>query len=124
MTESVVFQFSEFNELYPELNATEAQAEWAFNMATLMLNNTSNSFVCCDCPRKQLLYLLAAHLLYLRNRGAGSVGSVANAHEGSVSVGYTNLGKLGQTYFGQSQYGLLFWQLVSKYLSGFYVPEC
>ena len=123
MSESVVFVYQEFNEIYPELNASEAKAEWAFDMACLMLNNTPNSIV-CECPRKKLLYLLTAHILFLQNRGMGNVGAISNAHEGSVSVGYAGMGQLGQNYFGQSQYGVLFWQLVSKYVSGFYVPEC
>ena len=118
---SVVFDYMEFNELYPELNANQNQAEWAFNMATLILNNTPNSVICCLCERKQLLYLLAAHILFLKNRGIGNVGKVNSASEGSVSVGYGGLGKLGESYFGQSQYGVLFWQAVSPYLSGFYV---
>lgn len=123
MSESVVFVYNEFNEIYPELNATYNKADWAFNMACIILNNTQNSIV-CDCSRKHLLYLLTAHILFLQNRGAGNVGAISNAHEGSVSVGYAGIGQLGQSYFGQSQYGLLFWQLVSKYVSGFYVPEC
>lgn len=124
MSESVIFIYDEFREIYPELNATEAKAQWAFDMACLMLNNTQNSIVCCGCDRQKLLYLLTAHILFLQNRGAGNVGMINNAHEGSVSVGYSSIGKLGENYFGQSQYGVLFWQLVSKYLSFFYVPEC
>lgn len=123
MSESVVFNFDEFNSYYPELNATLAKAKWSFSMASLILSNTPCSIVECAEKRKQLLYLLAAHVLYLQNRGGGAVGSISNAHEGSVSVGYASLGQLGQNYFGQSQYGLLFWQLVKKYMSGFYVPE-
>lgn len=122
MSESVVFDAEEFNATYPELNADYNQARWAFDMACLMVNNTPNSVICCACERKQLLYLLAAHILFLKNRGQGNVGKLNNASEGSVSVGYGGLGKLGESYFGQSQYGLLFWQAVSPYLSGFYVP--
>ena len=124
MSESVVFVYGEFNEIYPELKASYNKADWAFNMACLILNNTPNSIVCCGCSRKHLLYLLTAHILFLQNRGTGNVGAISNAHEGSVSVGYAGMGNLGQSYFGQSQYGVLFWQLVSKYVSGFYVPEC
>lgn len=124
MSGSVGFNFDEFNSYYPELNATLNKAKWAFEMACLIISNTSCSIVCCEEERKRLLYLLAAHILFLQNRGAGNVGALSNAHEGSVSVGYAGLGQLGQNYFGQSQYGLLFWQLVRKYMSGFYVPEC
>ena len=119
--ESVVFIYDEFNEEYPELNATQTKAEWAFNMASLIINNTPNSFICCKCSRKRLLYLLAAHILFLQNRGMGNVGSVGNASEGSVSVGYTGIDKLGKAYFSQSQYGALLWQMLAQYLSGFYV---
>ena len=122
MSKSVDFVYEEFEQAYPELKANEVQAKWAFDMACLIVNNTPNSVVCCLCERKQLLYLLAAHILFLKNRGAGNVGAVNNAHEGSVSVGYGGLGKLGESYFGQSQYGILFWQLVAPYLSGFYMP--
>lgn len=57
-------------------------------------------------------------------RGAGNVGTLTSAHEGSVGVGYntSSIDKLGAGWFGQTQYGLLFWQLIAKYLSGFYVP--
>ena len=122
MSESVVFSYDEFAGQYPEINTNEESAEWAFNMACLMVNNTLNSVVCCTCERKQLLYLLTAHILFLKNRGAGNVGAINNAHEGSVSVGYGSLGKLSENYLGQTQYGILFWQAVSPYLSGFYVP--
>ena len=119
---SVQFNEEEFIATYPELNADYNSARWAFDMATLILNNTPNSIVCCVCERKQLLYLLAAHILFLKNRGIGNVGKVNSASEGSVSVGYGGIGKLGDSYFGQSQYGVLFWQAISPYLSGFYVP--
>lgn len=124
MSESVVFNFDEFNSYYPELNTTLAKAKLGFSMASLILSNTPCSIVCCVEKRKMLLYLLTAHVLCLQNRGNGTVGAVSNAHEGSVSVGYANLGRLGQNYFGQTQYGLLFLELVKKYMSGFYVPEC
>jgi len=124
MSGSVVFVWDEFNSFYPELNATENKALLAFNQACLMLNNTSRSIITCVEDRKTLLYLLTAHILFLQNRGAGNVGSLSNAHEGSTSIGFSSMGKLNQSYFGQTQYGLLFCQLVGKYLSGFYVSEC
>jgi len=124
MSGSVVFSWDEFNSFYPELNANQNKALLAFKQASLVLNNTSTSIITCLEERKTLLYLLTAHILYLQNRGAGQVGALSNAHEGSTSVGFASIGKMTQTYFGQSQYGLLFWQLIAKYLSGFYVSEC
>lgn len=124
MNKSVVFDYNEFSSLFPELGTNAVKAQLAFDMACMIISNTPCSIVCCLEERKRLLYLLAAHVLYLQNRGNGAVGAVSNAHEGSVSVGYASIGQLGDGYFGQTQYGLLFWQLVKKYMSGFYVPEC
>ena len=124
MSGSVVFNFNEFNAMYPELHADATRTGYDFQYATLILTNTSYSIVCNLEERKLLLYLLTAHILCLQNRGMDAVGAVSNAHEGSVSVGYASLGQLGQNYFGQTQYGLLFWMMVKKYMSGFYVPEC
>lgn len=124
MTESVVFLYREFATMFPEINTTEQQASTAFWIAEGIVNNTPESYVSEDCRRKKALYLLTAHILTLLNRGAGNVGTLTNAHEGSVGVGYSTSGidKLGAGWFGQTQYGFLFWQIVAKYLSGFYVP--
>lgn len=124
MQGEVVFSYREFTSRFPEITTTENQAQYAFEYATLLLNNSPCSIVECVRKRSVLLYLLTAHILCLQNRGASNVGSISNASEGSVSVGFAGLGQLGQNYFGQTQYGLLFWQAVRKYMSGFYVPEC
>ena len=124
MSESVVFVYRKFATMFPELKTSEQQASTAFWLAEGIVNNTQHPYVCCSCDRERLLYLLTAHILFLQNRGVGNVGTLNSAHEGSVSVGYSGAGQLGQNYFGQSQYGLLFWQLATKYTSGFYVPEC
>ena len=110
--------------MFPEVKTSEQQASSYFWIAEGIVNNTQCSFVKCPCERKRLLYLLTAHILTLTNRGAGNVGTLAGAHEGSVGVNYStaSIDKLGAGWFGQTQYGLLFWQLAAKYLSGFYVP--
>lgn len=124
MTESVVFSYREFNAMFPDVKTTEQKAGTAFWIAEGIVNNTPCSFVSEDCRRKKMLYLLTAHILTLMNRGAGNIGTITNAHEGSVGVGYStsSVDKLGAGWFGQTQYGLLFWQLAAKHLSGFYVP--
>lgn len=125
MSEGVVdFDFCEFTGIFPEITTIPQKANWAFNSACYIVTNTPSSIVSNLEERKQLLYLLTAHILYLQNRGGGNIGAISNAHEGSVSVGFASIGRLGQSYFGQTQYGLLFWQMVAKYMSGFYVPEC
>lgn len=120
----VVYQYEKLQEYYPELNASFAKGQWAFEMATCIINNTPRAFVCCECLREKALYLLAAHILFLNNRGAGNIGTIGNASEGSVSVGYStsSIDKLGAGWFSQSQYGLLFWQMMAQFRSGFYVP--
>ena len=124
MSESVVFLYREFAEMFPEVKTSEQQASTAFWLAEGMVNNTPSSYVSEECRRKKMLYLLTAHVLTLLKRGAGNVGNIAGAHEGSVGVNYStaSLDKLGAGWFGQTQYGLMFWQLAAKYLSGFYVP--
>ena len=110
--------------MFPEVKTSEQQASSYFWIAEGIVNNTQCSFVESPCERKRLLYLLTAHILTLTNRGAGNVGTLTGAHEGSVGVNYStaSIDKLGAGWFGQTQYGLLFWQLAAKYLSGFYVP--
>ena len=120
MDHGVVFSFDEFNGAYPELHATDTQAEHAFNLATQLVDNTDSSILTCVCDRKQLLYLATAHVLFLMNRGAGNTGKLTSASEGSVSVGFS-AGSYGDDFWGQTQYGLLFWQMTSIYRKGFYV---
>ena len=126
MSEGVVsFNYNEFVGYFPEFSGvSETVAQWQFDLACSIVTNSPFSIVCDLEERKKLLYLLTAHILFLYNRGSGSVGAISNASEGSVSVGYASIGQLGQGYFGQTQYGLLFWMMVKKYMSGFYVPEC
>ena len=124
MSGEVVFNYNEFITMFPELHTNATQSQVAFNMACMILTNSYRSIICDLDKRKILLYLLTAHVVFLQNRGGGATGAINNAHEGSVSVGYASLGRLGQVYLGQTQYGLLFLELVKKYMSGFYVPEC
>lgn len=123
MNESVVFDYNEFKLLFPELDVNPSRAEMGFSMAEGILNNTPASIVCCECKRAKGLYLLTAHILTLLNRGAGNIGTISSASEGSVSVSYStsSVDKLGAGWFGQTQYGLLFWQMFSSYRSGFLV---
>lgn len=121
MSESVVFVYSEFSAMFPELSTTESQAENAFSFAEDIVNNTLQAYVVEVCKRKRILYLLTAHIVFLMNRGAGNTGSVASAHEGSVSVSYSSGSLNDNGYLSQTQYGLLLRALVAKYLSGFYV---
>lgn len=123
MNECVKFSFGDFTMMFPELQATAQQANGSFLLAEGIVNNTLDSYICDICLRKKLLYLLTAHIITLNTRGAGNVGTISGAHEGSVGINYStaSIDGLGAGYFGQTQYGLLFWQMTAKFRSGFYV---
>ena len=121
----VVFDYNEFIEQFPELkNLTEEQLQGWFDTACCIVNNTDGSIVCDVICRKKMLYLLTAHYGTLFNRGAGAVGSMTSASEGSVSVGYSANLPNNLLFFGQTQYGLMYWQLILPYRTGRYVTEC
>lgn len=134
----VTLDIPKFRELFPEFSdVTDVQLEFLFDEATDYLNNTEYSPVQDYSKRERLLYLLMAHLSYIRygyldaggNRvgGTGFVGRVSSATEGSVSVG-TELGAMsaGTAWYTLSPYGLAFWQAtkwlrMAKYYPG---PRC
>ena len=128
----VTFDATEFRGFYPKFTVdvvSDTQLENYFNLACTLINNTDSSRIPYDpensvYARKEMLYLLVCHLATMGTWDIGQTGPVQSATQGSVSVGYASLGQLGQNYFGQTQYGLLFWELVKKYMSGFYVSEC
>ena len=96
MAASVEFDYNEFIEVYPQFKAlSETACSFAFKEAELYLD----------------------HILTLKERGV-SVGQVASASEGSVSVSYSVPNLAGAEYFGQTQCGLAFWQAVKPYLLG------
>lgn len=125
----VNFVLSEWIADYPEFaGMSQAQGQASFNSATLLLNNSCRSLVCDAVKRQELLYLLTAHVCFLRfgsNDGAGKitpapgiVGRIASAHEGSVSVdaeyAATKIPQ-GQAYYIQTTWGALYWQVTAKY---------
>ena len=118
MAASVEFDYNEFIEVYPQFKAlSETACSFAFKEAELYLDNTVKSPVEDLEKRKLLLYMLCCHILTLKERG-DSVGQVASASEGSVSVSYSVPNLAGAEYFGQTQCGLAFWQAVKPYLLG------
>lgn len=123
----VTLDIPKFRELFPEFSAvTDAQLQFLFDEATDYLNNTEYSPVQEYNKRERLLYLLMAHIAYMRYGyldaggsligGAGFVGRVSSATEGSVSVG-TELGAMpgGTAWYTLSPYGIAFWQ-ATKFL--------
>lgn len=124
MNEQIVtFDYAEFIAAYPEFaDMPEAQLQNYFDIATGILSNRIGIVVCDKEKLKRMLYLLTAHSAFLFNRGAGTVGALSSATEGSVSVGFAVPQNLINAWFNQSQYGQLFWQLSKPYMTGRYIP--
>ena len=124
--------------LYPEFAGfvtagASPQLSNAFNLATLVLNNTCDSRVRDVYQRQTLLWLLLAHIAFLTygtNDGAGNVqpppgivGRINTATEGSVSVGAEFGGNGGPTqdWYTSSRYGAQYWVMTSQYRTALYL---
>ncbi len=130
----VNFDVATFRELYPEFStASDTLLSGLFKQAsTLYLNNTDFSPVEDITEREQLLFLLVAHLCYLRGHGSGGngktgsrelVGKITNASEGSVSVAVDSGGSNDESWwYLQSSYGAAFWQATAPYRTMRYYP--
>lgn len=125
MTEYISFDVADFKEKYPSITLSDDRLEFAFEQATMLLNNEKNGGVQMpDKKRKMLFYLLVAHLATLQSKidsGNDAVGKVTSASEGSVSVsldaGQTSFNK---TFYQQTQYGAMYLALTAKYRSFLY----
>lgn len=127
----VEFDAGEFLAMFPEFTgintASSATLPANFARATLQLNNTCGSIVMDANARLSLLYILTAHITFLfngTNDGEGNVtpppgvvGRIANATEGSVSVGadFPVTPGNAQAYYIQTKYGAEYWQATAQY---------
>ncbi|QHJ83906.1 MAG: hypothetical protein [Caudoviricetes sp.] len=126
----VVFDLTTFRAIYPEFsNVSDTALPYIFEQAELYLDNTEYSLVVDPDKRGFLLYLLMAHLCYMRygnasgSGGTGIVGRLASASEGTVSVG-SDAGSVPFQYmwYTQSPYGMDYWQATKVYRMGTYYP--
>lgn len=126
----VTLNIASFRATYPEFsNVTDAILPFLFDQSTDYLNNTDYSLVDDVLKRERLLYMLMAHLAYVRygdNRkrgGSGMVGRIASATEGSVSASF-DLAPIEFRYawYTQSPYGMDFWQATKVYRMANYYP--
>lgn len=120
----VVFDLAEFRELYPAIKSTDAQLEMFFSVAESLLDNTKCSMVKDLKERKNLLYLLAAHIAMLNQNvesGSPVVGRASSASEGTVSISL-DYGVMGNSerWYLQTPMGAMYWQLTKKYRSVIY----
>lgn len=113
------FDYSAWSVRYPVLAASvsSALAQQYFLEAQLYLDNSECSPVRDIVQRGMLLGMLVAHIAQLNlpqsegGSGAGTVGRVASASEGSTSVGLDMGAQPGSAaWFMQTQYGASFWQ--------------
>lgn len=130
ITKGIVrFVTAEFTTAYPEFATVAAPAlQSNFDLATLLLNNSCGSRVCDAVQRQNLLYLLTAHITALRNGvngqpPSGIVGRIADATEGSVSVGADFAdATFDQAFYMQTQWGVLYWNATAGFRTFVYVP--
>lgn len=120
---SVTLDFAKFQADYPKFsNITSDQFDFLSKQVIMYLDNTDNSVVDDLVARENMLYLLVAHLAYLfygdasGNGGAGAVGRVSSAREGSVEVDM-DIGNMpfNAAFFSQTPYGFMFWQMTKPY---------
>lgn len=135
----VPLNVQEFYSFFPSLQPATSpeQVKVNFRRAERFLDNSPSSIITNLCDRQEALYDLTAFYIVLA-RGAvtvsqgvdgaastlqpGLVGSVTNAHEGSVGVGVQSLqsGNASSTekFLMQNQFGAMAWQIIQRYLHG------
>ncbi|MDR1921103.1 MAG: DUF4054 domain-containing protein [Candidatus Adiutrix sp.] len=127
----VVFDPAEFRARFPHFTpeaVSDEQLTYAFDAATLLLDNSEASPVPYDPERgqnarKTLLYLLVCHLTTLALRAAqagGAAGPAVSASEGSVSVSFAVPAMTGKAadWHQQTPCGQTFWQAARRYMTG------
>jgi hypothetical protein len=112
----VTFDAAAFKVAYPAfVNVNDDLLQSCFDQAGLYLNNTDCSPVQDIATRTQLLWMLTAHIAYLRGALSPTgalvpVGRASNATEGSVSIGLEYAMPGTAAWFNQTQWGAAFWQ--------------
>lgn len=125
---AVTFSWTTFTTWFPEFSCmTSVQGQAFFDLAGAFVENSTRNPLWCYGVLPQVLYLVTAHLAWLRaprdangNPAAtgtppniGIVGRINSATQGSVSVGTTLDGEAGspsEAFYAQTQYGLMAWQ--------------
>ncbi|MDN7913685.1 DUF4054 domain-containing protein [Burkholderia cepacia] len=119
----VAFDPAAFRAAFPAFTGlSDATLNGYFAMAVLYLNNSPASVVQDLTVRAQLLNLITAHIAFLMGRasaGDGSsaavVGQMTSAGEGTVNASFAEVQAKNAQFWAQSQYGLMFWQMVLPY---------
>ena len=126
------FDYEKWNAAYPEFsNIDEVRAGIFFTESTLYHCNDGTGLVTDLAQQEMLLGLLTAHIAFLRVGTVGNpspasqgiVGRISSASMGPVSVSADLQGLPGTAaWFGQSPWGLSYWQATSVYRTMRYRP--
>ena len=133
---AVTFVYATWAARFPALAAqvAEFQAQAIFDEAQYValgndLPGQAPSIITDEARRLALFNLLVAHMavLELRNglaggAGAGMVGNVASAGEGSVNVSLSSYPVGTGKWYEQTQYGAQFWQMLASFRTARYIP--
>lgn len=125
---TVPFDYAAFSARFPELVATTPEAKGAelyTEASYIAIGNDEPgrppSLVVDPVRRGVLLRLITAHLAFLSNRsaqgdgsGAGMVGNIASAGEGSINVAMASYPVGSGKWWEQSLYGAQYWQMASN----------
>lgn len=119
----------EFLDLYPQFNGklTSVQLDMLWELATTLVDNTTDSYVPYDpdnavLTRKMALYALMCHLATMSFwADGGQAGPLASASEGSVSASF-QMPQIGNSvtaqWYNQTPCGRTAWMLLRKYSLG------
>lgn len=117
---------ADFREAYtPEFDSVpDAKLERFFGEAALIVSNSPCSLVKSCCERIKLYTLLIAWKAFDDGRGAGLVGGITSASQGSVSLGLSGPDKSEVPFpYNSNNYGASYWAATAKYRVMEYVPD-
>lgn len=133
----VTFNYAAWVGAFPVFSAVSSeQGQMYFDIATLYYNNCGWTGSLKIAPT--LLNLLTSHIAWLLSprdasgnpAAAGApppatVGRISNASEGSVSVTLelNPSGSPSESFFTQTEYGLMFWQATAQFRTAFYAAQ-
>ena len=121
MGATATFSYPAWAARYPEFSTiAPSTAAMYFSEATLYHRNDGGGPVADAGQQLLFLNMLTAHIAYLNSGVDGTpasplVGTIANASEGSVSVGVKFDAPQAAAYFTQSKYGAAYWAATSPY---------
>lgn len=133
----VQFSYSLWTQQFPEFAAVNpVQAEFYFDLATVVQRNDGTGPVCSPTTQLNLLNLLTSHIATQYSQSLGDpspgspkdanspVGRISSATEGSVTVQTDYGSNVSQqmAWAITTKYGALWWALTAQYRTARYVP--